>query len=202
MGGLGSLAVDCTTPRGDTSEQGPGGLANPRQPFQGKARKKKKGMRSLWNLWTAKDNCTCICFLLLKTRESYCYERKIQLSSFQSKPLQEPQGSLGYIRHEQYHQLTAETLPRGPASDRHFSASCALTVSLRENREVQVRAGAVLHTDDRGKKDPKYFRLTYESVKISLHLISFSQGWFSRLEVLWCSTDVAFMAQFMLICTT
>lgn len=42
MGGLGSLAVDCTRLRGYTSEQGPGGLANPRQPSQGKARKKKK----------------------------------------------------------------------------------------------------------------------------------------------------------------
>ena len=113
-----------------------------------------------------------------------------------------PQGSLGYIRHEQYHQPTVETLPWGPASDRHFSASWALTTSLRENREVQVQAGAVLHTGDRGKKDPKYFRLTHESIKISLHLIYFSQGWFSQLDVWWCSTEVALMAQLTLLCRT
>lgn len=52
----------------------------------------------LWNLWTVKDNFTCICFLLLETHESCCWEGKIKCLVSECEPLQVPQGDLGYVR--------------------------------------------------------------------------------------------------------
>ena len=71
---LGSLAVDSLGLRGYGSRANSWMPGKPQQHLVGTEKKENKRERDciLCEFMDGKDNCICICFLLLKTCESYC----------------------------------------------------------------------------------------------------------------------------------
>lgn len=106
-----------------------------------------------------KDNCTCICFLLLKTCESCCYERKIQLSpSWKWATAGTPRGS---GTHQTWTKSSADCTDAATGTDTRWTLQCVLSSwpwTAMRTKKFKFEWELYL-----SKKDSKCFRLTHAS---------------------------------------
>lgn len=135
--GLGLLLWIAWGSKVGPQEQDLGCLANLCSPWWERQKQRKECIPC--EFMDCKENCTCICFLLLKTCESCCYERKMQLSpSWKWATAGTPRGS---GTHQTWTKSSADCTDAAPMlpPDGQVSASWALGHELpREQRSSNL----------------------------------------------------------------